>query len=167
MAFGWCMCHYTWMVAYGLPLSCLLWPHGVMECLCTFFVMHLGGIWGDRAIGKAVYSLLFANIVMPAAYTLLIRRSRAWTALGFWSFVFVGGRMLAFWAHKRTTAGSTEVSAKTDSNAGDPFEKSSANAMFLFPIKKNIRAKGTFGLQRISQNGRKNEVVILFARLLI
>ena len=28
--------HYAWTVASGLPLSCLLWPHGVVECLWPF-----------------------------------------------------------------------------------------------------------------------------------
>ena len=30
------MCHYAWAVASSLLLSCLLWPHGVVECLCPF-----------------------------------------------------------------------------------------------------------------------------------
>ena len=32
----WGMCHYAWTVASGLPLSGLLWPHGVVECLWPF-----------------------------------------------------------------------------------------------------------------------------------
>ena len=43
-------------------------------------VVHLGGIWSDRAIGKAARSLPCANIIMPVAYTLLTRRGVAWNA---------------------------------------------------------------------------------------
>ena len=64
----WCVGHHAWTVASGLPLSCRLRPHGVVECLWPFSSCISAAYGSDRAIGKAACSLPFAAIMRIYTY---------------------------------------------------------------------------------------------------
>ena len=63
-------------------------------------VVHLGGIWSDRVIGKAACFLPFANIIVPIACVLALvwcwgMRHYAWTVNGI--LLSVRRRRLTVW----------------------------------------------------------------------
>ena len=74
-----CEHHCAWVVVYGFLLVCVsvcldgrIRPSAVLPPVASrcggasvaVLVVYLGGIWSDRAIGKAACFLPFANIIM-------------------------------------------------------------------------------------------------------
>ena len=59
-----CESHYAWTVAYGLPLSCLLWPYGVVYCLWPFSSCILAAYGRTGPSVRPHAPSMWANIIV-------------------------------------------------------------------------------------------------------
>ena len=73
MVSRWGMCHHAWTVASGLPLSCLLWPHGVVYCLWPFSSCILAAYGRTGPSVRPHVPSLCANIIVRVHASLRCR----------------------------------------------------------------------------------------------